>query len=157
MKNIYCYQTLIGEILIAEQDNKITNLYFGSEKHLLENYTVKETDILKEANKQLDEYLKGERKTFHLSLAPNGTEFRKKVWDTLLDIPYGETRSYKEIATIIGNEKATRAVGQANNKNEIPIFIPCHRVIGSNGSFTGYAGGIDLKTKLLDIEKSKML
>lgn len=90
---------------------------------------------------------------FDLPLDARGTEFQKKVWNELLRIPYGETKSYKDIAVAIGNEKACRAIGMANNKNPIPIIIPCHRVIGSNGKLVGYAGGLNVKEKLLNIEK----
>ena len=109
--------------------------------------------MIKECFKQLKEYFEGSRREFDLPIEMNGTQFQKKVWKELLKIPYGETRSYKDIAISIGNEKACRAIGMANNKNHIPIIIPCHRVIGSNGKLVGYAGGIDIKEKLLNIEK----
>ena len=99
------------------------------------------------------EYLEGKRREFDLPLAPAGTEFMLRVWKALQDIPYGETRSYKDIATMAGNSKACRAVGMANNRNPISIFIPCHRVIGANGVLVGYGGGLDKKTFLLDLEK----
>lgn len=148
MKNIFFYHTYLGQIGIAEEDNKVTNVFFTNP----ENYYLKETDILKEASRQLYEYLQGKRQVFSIPLAPNGTEFMKRVWKSLCDIPYGETRSYKDIATDIGNEKACRAVGQANNRNPIPIFIPCHRVIGSNGNLIGYSSGLKIKKLLLQIE-----
>jgi methylated-DNA-[protein]-cysteine S-methyltransferase len=151
MSNIFYYDIAIGRIGIAENKKAITNLYF--ENSFSEKYDiVEETPLLKKAYLELEEYFNGNRKLFDLPLAPTGTEFQKKVWKALEEIPYGETRSYKEIATYIGNEKACRAVGMANNRNPIPIFIPCHRVIGSNGDLTGYAGGLDLKKKLLKIE-----
>ncbi len=103
---------------------------------------------------QLDEYFQGKRKYFDIELAPVGTEFQKKVWDALTQIPYGEVCSYKDIATKIGNDKASRAVGMANNKNPITIIVPCHRVIGSSGKLVGYFGGLDMKTGLLDLEKA---
>ncbi len=112
-----------------------------------------ETPLIREAAKQLKEYLSGKRKTFDLSLDPEGTPFQKAVWKTLTGIPYGETRTYKDIAERIGNPKACRAVGMANNKNPIAILIPCHRVIGAGGKLVGYAGGLDIKKKLLDLEK----
>ncbi|MBU3160256.1 methylated-DNA--[protein]-cysteine S-methyltransferase [Clostridium frigoris] len=114
---------------------------------------INETVLLKGANRQLQEYFSGKRKVFDLPLAPSGTEFQQKVWHALREIPYGKTNSYKDIAKNIGNIKAARAVGMANNKNPILIFIPCHRVIGSNGKLVGYAGGLDVKEKLLNIEK----
>lgn len=108
---------------------------------------------LAESRQQLLDYLKGSRRGFTLELDPAGTEFQKKVWNALLEIPYGETRSYKQIAERIGRPKAFRAVGQAANKNPIPIVIPCHRLVGTNGSLTGYAGGLELKRYLLELER----
>ena len=110
------------------------------------------TELSEQVFKQLEEYFAGTRKTFEIPLNPQGTEFQKKVWKALLKIPYGETRSYKEIAAAIGDEKATRAVGMANNKNPIAILIPCHRVIGADGSLAGYGGGVDIKRRLLETE-----
>lgn len=103
---------------------------------------------------QLKEYFNGNRKIFDIPLEMNGTEFQKKVWNALLEIPYGETKTYKDIAIAIGNEKACRAVGMANNKNDIMIIIPCHRVIGANNKLVGYYYGIEMKEKLLDIERN---
>jgi len=111
--------------------------------------TDNETDI----QKQFTEYEKGVRKSFDLPLHIVGTEFQKKVWNALLEIPYGETRSYQEIAIRVGNPKAVRAVGGACNRNPIGIIVPCHRVVGKNGSLTGYAGGLDYKKMLLEHEK----
>lgn len=153
MKNIFYYQTPIGKIAIAEKDNQITDLYFESNTIPTEKYNVKETEILKEANKQIQEYFDGKRKDFCLPLAPYGTEFMKAVWNSLNSIPYGETRSYQEIAQSVKKEKAHRAVGLANNRNPIPIFIPCHRVIGKNKKLVGYGGGLEIKKYLLEIEK----
>lgn len=103
--------------------------------------------------KEIMEYLNGKRKSFDIKYEINGTEFQKKVWKELTNIPYGETRSYKEIAVAVGNPKASRAVGMANNKNPIAIIVPCHRVIGSDGKLVGYAGGLDMKKALLTLEK----
>lgn len=149
MKNIFIYNTLIGKIKIEENGTAITKVNFVREEEL--NLS-KETELLKEAAKQLNEYLEGKRTLFDLPLAPQGTEFQIKVWNALKEIPWGETRSYKEVAKSIGNEKASRAIGMANNKNPIPIFIPCHRVIGADGKLVGYAGGIHIKEKLLRVE-----
>ena len=110
------------------------------------------TPLLLEACRQLREYFAGERKAFALPLAPAGTEFQKKVWAALRDIPWGETRSYGDIARAIGKPTACRAVGMANGRNPLPIFIPCHRVIGTNGSITGYSGGLEKKRFLLRLE-----
>ena len=106
---------------------------------------------------QINEYLDGSRKTFNFPYELRGTEFQKKVWTELCKIPYGETRTYKDIAVAIGNPKASRAVGMANNKNPIIIAVPCHRVIGANGSLTGYAGGLGMKAALLSLEATGTL
>lgn len=151
MINYFCYDTEIGRIKISEKDEKIIGLVFSDYKK--EDEIEKETDAIRKTYLQLKEYLSGKRKNFDIEIEMIGTEFQKKVWKELLNIPYGETRSYKDIAIAIGNGKACRAVGNANNKNPIAIIVPCHRVIGSNGSMTGYAGGLDIKEKLLKIEK----
>ena len=112
--------------------------------------------LLCEAIAQLNQYFSGERKDFNLPLSLNGTEFQKKVWNALQKIPYGETDTYGGIAAKIGSPKASRAVGMSNNKNPIMIIVPCHRVIGANGSLTGYAGGLEMKKYLLDLEKASL-
>ena len=111
------------------------------------------TPLLRQAAAELTAYFAGQLREFTVPLAPKGTPFQQKVWAALREIPYGETRSYKEIAAMVGNEKACRAVGMANNRNPLPIFIPCHRVVGSDGKLVGYAGGLDVKTFLLNLEK----
>jgi len=154
MKNIFYYDTKIGKIGIEENGRAITKIYFTNKDNEEEIINGNETILLKEAIKQLNEYFDGKRSSFDLPMEPKGTEFQNKVWNALKEIPCGETRSYGEIAKIIGNEKASRAVGMANNKNPIPIIVPCHRVIGANGKLVGYAGGLDIKEKLLDLEKN---
>jgi methylated-DNA-[protein]-cysteine S-methyltransferase len=154
MKNIFVFQTKIGPVAIEDNGTEITYVNVISED---QSFETNETSLLKNAALQLNEYLEGKRNSFDLPLNPKGTEFQKKVWAALCDIPYGETRSYKQIAECVGNPKACRAVGMANNKNPIMIFIPCHRVVGSNGSLTGYAGGLDMKEKLLLLEKGKAI
>ena len=116
---------------------------------------VKQTDhpILLETQKQLTEYFSGKRQQFDLPLDFAGTEFQQKVWQALLSVPFGETRSYRDIAEQIGNVKAVRAVGAANGKNPISIIVPCHRVVGTNGKLVGFAGGLDNKDILLRLEK----
>lgn len=151
MNNIFCYHTIIGEIGIAEFQGTITNLYF-QEEQIPRNNTILETDILKEAARQLQDYLAGKLREFDLPLAPAGTEFMQRIWESLRTIPYGETRSYQEIAQDVGNRKVARVVGLACNRNPIPIIIPCHRVIGANGRLTGYRGVLDIKSKLLALE-----
>jgi methylated-DNA-[protein]-cysteine S-methyltransferase len=110
------------------------------------------TDLLREVRRQLREYFAGERRAFSVPLAPRGTEFERQVWRELVTIPFGETRSYAQVAQSIGRPAACRAVGRANGRNPIPIIIPCHRVIGSDGSLTGYGGGLPVKRFLLDLE-----
>ena len=128
----------------SEADNK-------SEKDSAED---KENNpVVQQTIKELEEYFAGNRKVFTVPLDLRGTEFQKKVWEALREIPYGETRSYKEIAEKIGNPKASRAVGMANHRNPIGIVVPCHRVVGANGKLTGYAGGIPMKQALLELEK----
>ena len=113
----------------------------------------KNTDFTDLVYKEVIEYLNGERTSFDIPYKLEGTEFQKKVWKELTRIPYGQTRTYKDIASAIGNKNASRAVGMANNKNPIMIMVPCHRVIGTNGKLVGYAGGIDMKKDLLDLEQ----
>ncbi|BDR67147.1 methylated-DNA--[protein]-cysteine methyltransferase [Clostridium tetani] len=153
MNSIYSYQTEIGKIYIVENGTAITHLYFN-EYPLLDNFKKNETELIKKAYNQLKEYFLGKRKEFDLPLLPEGTDFQQRVWKALREIPFGETKSYGEIAKNIGNPKAARAVGMANNKNPISIFIPCHRVIGSNGKLVGYGGGLKIKEYLLKIEKN---
>lgn len=154
MKYLYFYDTVVGKICLAEEDNFITNLYFRDEWDLKDS-EIKETPLIKEAKKQLDQYFDGIRKDFDLPLRPEGTDFQRRVWQALLEIPYGETRYYGQIAESIGNPKAPRAVGLANNRNPISIIIPCHRVIGKNGKLVGYGGGLHVKELLLKLEKNK--
>lgn len=109
--------------------------------------------ILVETERQLQQYFAGTRNEFHLPLEPVGTEFQKKVWRALREIPFGQTRSYVDLAKSIGSARAVRAVGAANGKNPLSIIVPCHRVIGSNGALTGFAGGVEVKAKLLAHER----
>ena len=122
------------------------------EKGLKAEYYEYEDTVLKQTTKELDEYFEGKREEFDVPLLMVGSDFQKSVWQALLKIPYGETSSYKNQAKMIGNEKAVRAVANANGANAISIIIPCHRIIGSNGTLTGYAGGLELKQRLLEIE-----
>jgi len=151
---LYFRQTELGKTGIAEEDGCITNVYLNRDA-VPGNAEVCETELIREALRQLDAYLAGDLKRFSLPLAPCGTEFMRKVWRALCDVPYGETASYKDIARAVLNPGAARAVGQANNKNPIPVFIPCHRIIGTNGKLVGYRGGLDVKKKLLDLERRK--
>jgi methylated-DNA-[protein]-cysteine S-methyltransferase len=152
MKSIFFYETELGKIGIREDGGAITHVFFPGEA-TPKGAVVLETGLIKEASGQLQDYLAGRRKTWSLPLAPAGTEFMCRVWDELRAIPYGETRTYKEVADHAGNPNASRAVGLACNRNPIPLFIPCHRVIGSNGNLTGYRGGLTVKALLLNREK----
>lgn len=142
------YDSPIGLIKIVANNEAIVALDFVY-KRSKEN----ENDVIRQCKIQLDEYFKGIRKEFDVNIEVNGTEFQKMVWQELKRIPYGQVRSYKDIAVAIGNEKAVRAVGGANNKNKIAIIIPCHRVVGKDGSLTGYAGGLWRKKWLLEHEE----
>lgn len=144
------YKSLIGLIKITCDDEYLLACDFVDKKE----EKVNENILTKEVKKQLKEYFIGKRLNFDLPIHLDGTPFQVKVWEALKTIPYGQTCSYKEIALQIGNEKAVRAVGHANNKNKIAIIIPCHRVIGSNKKMVGYAGGIFKKQVLLDHESS---
>ena len=151
MNYAYSFEFEIGKLWICTDENSLLELSFRDEL-ITTNYQIKATDLILEVKKQLEEYFSSKRKVFDLPLNPQGTEFQKKVWQCLTKIPYGKTACYKDIASAVGNPKASRAVGMANNKNPIPIIIPCHRVIGTNGKLVGYAGGLDIKTQLLKIE-----
>ena len=151
MKYYTRIETPYGNIGLAEDGKGISDLYF-EKNGPLQNAEEKETPLLKKAKQQLQEYFAGERKTFDLPLSLQGTDFQIRDWNALCTIPYGETRTYGEIAKQIGNPKASRAVGMANHNNPISIIIPCHRVIGANGALVGYGGGLDMKVFLLELE-----
>lgn len=150
MKYVKYTNTKIGNMAIIEEDNKIITIEINQE--IEENMLQKDTPLLKETEKQLLEYLEGKRKVFQVPLNPKGTKFMKEVWTALQEIPYGETRTYGQIAQRIGKPKVARAVGMANHRNPIPIIIPCHRVIGSNRKLVGYALGMKMKKFLLTLE-----
>lgn len=154
MENKYYFDSPIGWLLIVENGKAITQISFAKDGADAECDQKKVTPLMREAVKQLQEFFKGIRKNFELPLAPKGTVFQQTVWKVLQEVPYGETRSYKQVACMAGNEKASRAVGMANNRNPIPIIIPCHRIIGANGKLVGYAGGLDVKEYLINLEKN---
>ncbi|WP_308774055.1 methylated-DNA--[protein]-cysteine S-methyltransferase [uncultured Bilophila sp.] len=147
-----CFRdTALGRMGIEEKDGFITYIHLpGQCKADSEG---PETPLLGKAFTQLEEYFAGRRRTFDLPLKPEGTPFMKQVWRALCTVPYAHTASYKDIAEAIGNPKACRAVGMANNRNPISIVIPCHRIVGSNGALVGYGGGLDLKERLLGLER----
>ncbi|HNZ40806.1 MAG TPA: methylated-DNA--[protein]-cysteine S-methyltransferase [Clostridia bacterium] len=150
MITVCCYQSKIGRINISEDNEGICGVSICTSN---ECSHLSQSKLKDETFRQLAEYLQGKRKSFNVKLSLKGTEFQKSVWEQLLNIPYGETRSYGEIAALIGNAKASRAVGMACNRNPVMIIVPCHRIIGKKGCLTGYAAGIDLKEKLLDMER----
>lgn len=152
MKKGYYYETLIGCVGIAEENGRITNVFFGRAVQP-DVFEVAETRLLARAARQLAEYLGGARRAFDLPLHPEGTAFERSVWDALREIPYGETRTYGQIAGRLGKPTASRAVGRANGNNPVSIFIPCHRVVGAGGEGVGYAGGVELKLRLLALEE----
>lgn len=143
------YDTEIGRICILQEEDAIVALGFEQPG---ENVIWQETPLLQETISQVKEYLKGERRTFDVKLSSKGTAFQQKVWRALREISYGETRTYGQIAAAVGSPKGARAVGMACNRNPIMIIVPCHRVIGSNGSLTGFGGGLPVKEKLLKLE-----
>ena len=159
------YKSLIGDILLAADEIGLTGLWFEGQKYfantLPEDYVPQETKILTEAKKWLDVYFSGEEPKFTPPLHPDGSTFRQAVWQLLLQIPYGQTITYGEIARRMAEVKkvprmSAQAVGGAVGHNEISIIIPCHRVVGTNGSLTGYGGGIDKKISLLNLEHADM-
>ena len=154
----YSQDTDLGKICIEEKDNCLVSLLLLTPDKLPDTTAMsgKSSPLLRESFKQLNAYLAGKLFAFSLPLKPEGTEFMQKVWAKLCEIPYGQTASYKQIAEAIGNNKAVRAVGLANNRNPLPIFIPCHRVIGSDGRLVGYGLGLDIKEKLLLLEKEAL-
>lgn len=146
----------LGKLTLESDGEALTRIRLPEEKWEADPKVKRERkpELFAEAAAQLGAFFRGERKSFDLRMNPRGTDFQRKVWDLLREIPAGETITYGELARRVGNPKAHRAVGAANGKNPLPILIPCHRVIGSNGKLTGYAGGIEAKKKLLEIEST---
>lgn len=157
MKYVFTYPAAevpaIGKVTILANDESVIAIRLGEPDIDLKDATVRETPLIRQACTELREYFAGKRKDFTFSCLQPGTPFQQQVWAALRDIPYGETRSYKQIAQAIGKPGAARAVGMANNRNRLPIVIPCHRVIGSDGKLVGYAGGIAIKETLLKLEQ----
>ena len=143
--------TPLGRMLLAQQENALIAAEFDALPR--SGWVETSTPLLVSAGRQLTEYFQGQRQEFSLPLAPQGTPFQQRVWWALQTIPYGQTRSYGEIARQVNSPKGARAVGMANHRNPIAVFIPCHRVVGQNGALTGYAGGLWRKEKLLELEK----
>jgi methylated-DNA-[protein]-cysteine S-methyltransferase len=146
---------LIGTLMLAAEDQGLRYIYFpqGRNTRPVQPDWQRRPEHFREVKRQLAAYFRGDLKTFDLELAPEGTEFQHRVWAALSRIPYGTVVSYRSIAEAIDNPRAVRAVGGATGKNPIPIIVPCHRVIGSNGALTGFGGGLQTKSRLLDLEK----
>lgn len=142
----------VGHILLEDDDGKLTGLSFLKGQKPPEGLNFKATPLLRRAKRQLEEYFGGSRRAFELPLAPKGTPFQLRCWEALLQIPYGKTATYADIARAAGSPKGFRAAGLANNRNPIAIIIPCHRVIGSNGKLVGFGGGLEVKAFLLRFE-----
>lgn len=147
------YHSPFGDMELTYEEDAVTALKMAEKKAAGEAPEGLALKVFRE----LDEYFQGKRKTFDIPLRTHGTPFQEKVWAALRAIPYGEVRSYKEVAEAIGHPKAYRAVGMANNANPIFIIVPCHRVIGSDGSLTGYGGGLPMKKALLSLEKGNRI
>ena len=146
MRRVLEMESPVGPLTLAEENGVLREVRFG--RHF-EKECPSASPVLLQAQQELREYFCGERKTFTVPISPGGTPFQQQCWQALLQIPYGETRTYGQQAQMIGKEKACRAVGMANHRNPISIIIPCHRVIGKNGTLTGYGGGLNIKEQLL--------
>lgn len=144
----------IGELLLTAADGRLTGLYLPVEVHGPPAGMARDDGAFVTVRRQLEEYFAGERRAFDLPVAPRGTAFQQLVWNELQRIGYGDTITYSELAARVGRPTAIRAAGAANGRNPVSIIIPCHRVIGSSGSLTGYSGGLDAKRALLDLERS---
>lgn len=153
------YETPIGDLLAAEEDGAVIRLCMAREGGNFPEEQgegaaqEKETRVLKQVYQELTEYFQGRRRDFHTPVQLLGSSFQMDVWEALQRIPYGETRSYGQLAASIGKPRACRAVGGANHKNPVMILVPCHRVIGADGSLTGFGGGLDVKQQLLELER----
>ena len=161
MQLVYMYmESPVGALKLVAHDQALVAVMWDNEDHnrvrLAELIKNIQHPMLLKVKQQLEQYFAGQRQQFNLPLDFQGTDFQQQVWRALLTIPYGETRSYKDIALQIGNEKAVRAVGAANGRNPISIIAPCHRVIGSGGALVGFAGGLDKKQILLSLEQGQI-
>jgi methylated-DNA-[protein]-cysteine S-methyltransferase len=147
----------VGELKLVASDKGLVAILWENDSprrvSLSELVEDEQHPVLVETERQLEEYFAGKRKAFSVALDMRGTRFQKDVWEALLAIPFGETRSYGQLANQLGNPRATRAVGAANGRNPVSIIVPCHRVIGASGKLTGFAGGLDAKARLLGLEK----
>lgn len=157
MSQVYysCMESPLGELLLAGDGHSLQRLELPAERSRPPSDWLRRNDAFREARRQLQAYFDGDLTRFRLPLAPQGSEFQRRVWEALMEIPYGETRSYADIARRIGQPTAVRAVGAANGRNPLPIIVPCHRVIGSDGKLVGFGGGLPAKAKLLELEQSR--
>lgn len=151
----WMFETPLGVMAAEEENGALVRIYLPDTP--MPRLMPHRTALLERAEGQILEYLKGERQVFDLPLSPVGTPFQMEVWNALGNIPFGQTRTYGEIAAAIGRPAAARAVGMANHRNPLPILIPCHRVVGADGALTGYAGGLEMKRALLALEGGKNL
>lgn len=165
--HIQTYKTKLGELILGDYQGQLCLLDWRYRKMrktvdnrlqraLKADYVEQDTPVLQAARQQLDAYFIQQQKTFDLPLLLVGTDFQKQVWQALMQIPYGQTATYLELSRLLGNEKAIRAVANANGANALSIIVPCHRIIGSDGSLVGYAGGLEAKQSLLAIESEQM-
>jgi methylated-DNA-[protein]-cysteine S-methyltransferase len=159
------FKTPFGELILGDYDNMLclcdwryrkmrNSIDARINKHLRSQFIEKESSLIQEAKLQLDQYFEGNRKEFDIPLLQIGTEFQKKVWNALGQIPYGKTMTYSELSAKLGDPKAIRAIASANGANALVVIVPCHRIIGSDGDMVGYAGGVDAKMKLLKLENA---
>ena len=149
----FCKIIVVGDRFCVRRLHLDTGV--GKRDFTIEDNWLKDDKMLSEARVQIEEYCRGNRTQFTITVEPEGTEFQKKVWQELCNIPFGEVRTYKQVAHAIGNNKGARAVGAANSKNPIPLIIPCHRVIGADGSLTGFAHGVGIKQRLIAFEQQQ--
>ncbi|MGI6442551.1 MAG: methylated-DNA--[protein]-cysteine S-methyltransferase [Synergistaceae bacterium] len=155
MKKYYIYDfDVIGKLTITEENDFITNIDFEGTYEENKNAILEESKLIRKAYSQLKEYFEGSRKKFDLPIKADGTAFQSSCWNEFIKIPYGNTRSYKQIAESVGSPKACRAVGMAANRNPIGIIIPCHRILGADGALVGFGGGLKIKEYLLSLEKN---
>lgn len=154
--NYTCFDSIIGKIFLFGNNKEILKIFINNSSVCLEliKQCNRQDNLFIECKKQILEYLAGKRKNFDINIKINGSEFQTKVWNELLNIPYGTLKTYKDVAVNIGHPTASRAVGLAVHNNPLPIIIPCHRVIGSNGKLTGYAYGLELKQFLISLESN---
>lgn len=151
------YDSPVGALTLISNGEALTHCEFENPRYPFEAQPPGNDKVLNKARRELDAYFAGKLKAFEVATAPQGTPFQQKCWAALLKIPYGATRSYGQQATAVGNSNASRAVGLANGRNPVAIIIPCHRVIGANGSLTGYGGGMERKKILLELEQGQQL